>query len=209
MAVLLREARVPERAPAAADRDRAAHVLVQRARSAPARRARASAPACRSTSTSCSATRSSRSARACIIPWTTQGKGLFQYYERLLEGLAARPELLARHPVARPARRRAGGGAARRELQGHRQVEEPLRPRDALLLRLRGRRALHRAPVPAGRVRHAARSAGRSTCARCRARSATATASSPRCSPCMVHGHSIAEASQPEPRRRAAYFSDS
>lgn len=24
-----------------------------------------------------------------IIPWTTQGKGLFQYYERLLEGLAA------------------------------------------------------------------------------------------------------------------------
>ena len=24
-----------------------------------------------------------------LIPWTTQGKGLFQYYERLLEGLAA------------------------------------------------------------------------------------------------------------------------
>ncbi len=23
-----------------------------------------------------------------IIPWTTQGKGLFQYYEKLLEGLA-------------------------------------------------------------------------------------------------------------------------
>ena len=34
-----------------------------------------------------------------LIPWTTQGKGLFQYYERLLEGLAERPGLLARHAV--------------------------------------------------------------------------------------------------------------
>ncbi|MEN2741126.1 excinuclease ABC subunit UvrA [Microbacterium sp. X-17] len=28
-------------------------------------------------------------AEGVLIPWTTQGKGLFQYYERLLEGLAA------------------------------------------------------------------------------------------------------------------------
>ncbi|MDQ1128400.1 excinuclease ABC subunit UvrA [Microbacterium sp. SORGH_AS_0888] len=28
-------------------------------------------------------------AQGVIIPWTTQGKGLFQYYERLLEGLSA------------------------------------------------------------------------------------------------------------------------
>ncbi len=65
MADLLREARLPERPPAAAHRDRAAHVLVQRAVRRVPRPARASARACRWTSTSCSATRSSRSARAC------------------------------------------------------------------------------------------------------------------------------------------------
>ena len=33
-----------------------------------------------------------------IIPWTTPGKGLYNYFERLLEGLAARPRLLLTTP---------------------------------------------------------------------------------------------------------------
>ena len=36
-----------------------------------------------------------------IMPWTNQGKRLFNYYERLLEGLAERPRVLARHARGR------------------------------------------------------------------------------------------------------------
>ena len=76
-------------------------------------------------------------------------------------------------------------------------MEEPLRPRDVAT------RRASRASIPyierkylAGRDRHAARRAGPSTCARCRARSATASGSSPRCSRCSSHGHSIADVSE-------------
>ena len=155
MAVLLREAGVPERAPAAAHRDRAAHLLVQRAvrrvpdllgprhphvggRRPHARRRGAVDP------------------RGRAHPVDDPGQGPLPVLRATARGSRRRPQLLARHAVARPARRRPGRGAARRELQGDRQVEEPLRPRDALLVRLRGRRAVHRAPVHAGRLRFAA-----------------------------------------------------
>ena len=133
---LLREARVPERPPAAAHRDRAAHLLVQRARSARARRARASARACRWMSTSCSATTELSIREGVLIPWTTQGKGLFQYYERLLEGLAARPQLLARHPLAR-----ASATRCRRRSCAARTTRSPSSGRTATGARCATRRA--------------------------------------------------------------------
>ena len=136
-------------------------------------------------------------------PVDDAGQGALPVLRAAARGSRRRPRLLARHPVARPARRRAGGRAARRELQGHGQVEEPLRPRDAVLVRLRGRRPLHRAPVRAGRVRLAAPALVGVPARSAVPGRATATGSSPRCSPCSVHGHSIADASRAEPRRRA------
>ena len=124
-----------------------------------------------------------------LIPWTTQGKGLFQYYERLLEGLAADLELLARHPVERDLRVDVQEAVLRGEnYKVTVQVEEPLRPRDALLVRVRGRRALHRAPVRAGRVRLAAPALVGVPARGAVPGRATATGSSPRCSRCSCTG---------------------
>ena len=57
-------------------------------RSVPAPSAPGSARACRSTKTCCSATRSLSITEGVILPWTSQGKSLYNYYEKLLDGLA-------------------------------------------------------------------------------------------------------------------------
>ena len=57
-------------------------------RSARAPSARASAPACRWMPTSSSPTTRVSLAEGVILPWTNSGKGLFNYFEKLLDGLA-------------------------------------------------------------------------------------------------------------------------
>ena len=53
-----------------------------------------------------------------VLPWNQSGKGMYSYFQRLLEGLVARPELRPRHPVGQAARRRAAGDPARQRLRG-------------------------------------------------------------------------------------------
>ena len=110
VAHLLREALVPQPAPDRSSPRSSRAPSRSTRRSAPAPSARASARACRSTTTLLLGDPALSLAEGVILPWTSQGKGLYNYYEQLLEGLAARPRLLARHPVG-GARRR---GRARR-----------------------------------------------------------------------------------------------
>ena len=123
---------LPERPPDPAHRDRAAHLLVQRAVRRLPRVLRASARGCRWTPTCCSATRSSRIARGRHpARGPRRARACTSYFERLLEGLAARPDFSLDTPWKELPRRRAGRRPARQQLQGHGAVEEPLRPRDA------------------------------------------------------------------------------
>ena len=145
-------------------------------RSAPAPSARASARACRSTPTCCSATRALSIDEGVILPWTTQGKGLYNYYERLLEGLARdlgfsldTPwEELDRRGAATPccaattSRSRCGGSNRYGREMSYTSGFEGVVP------------YIERQYLQA-ETDVAARSAGPSTCARCRARSATAS----------------------------------
>ena len=114
-------------------------------------------------------------AEGVILPWTSQGKSLYNYYEKLLGGLARDLDFSLDTPWEELPTRRAPGGAARRQLRGQGQVAQPLRPRDELHLRLRGRRArTSSASTCRPRPTCSARG-GPSTSARCRARSATAS----------------------------------
>ena len=187
VAELLREARLSERPPAAAHRDRAADVLVQRA----VRRVpdllgprHADVGGCRPHARR----RGAVHPRGRAHPVDHPGQGTLPVLRAPARRPRGRPQLLARHPVERPARRRAGRGAPRRELQGHGALEEPLRPRDALRLGLRGRRALHRAAVRAGRVRLSAPEVVGVPPRGALPRRARATGSSPRCSRCSCTG---------------------
>ena len=62
--------------------------------------------------------RASRSTRASSCPWNQAGKGMYSYFQRLLEGLVARPGLRPRHPVGQAVRRGAAGDPARQRLRG-------------------------------------------------------------------------------------------
>ena len=126
-------------------------------RSAPAPSAPASARACRSTRTLLLGDPTLSIAEGVILPWTSQGKSLYNYYEKLLDGLARDLGFSLDTPWEELAAEARAGRAARRQLRGQGAVAQPLRPRDELHVRLRGRRALHRAAVPAGRDRRAAR----------------------------------------------------
>ena len=82
-----RSSRAPTSTPSSSPRSSRAPSRSTR-RSAPAPSARASARACRSTTRCCSATQSLSIAEGVILPWTSQGKSLYNYYEKLLGGLA-------------------------------------------------------------------------------------------------------------------------
>ena len=69
--------------------------------SAPARSARASAPRWRSMPTCSIGDPSLTLNEGVILPWNQAGKGMYSYFQRLLEGLVARPALLARRAVGR------------------------------------------------------------------------------------------------------------
>ena len=151
-AAVLRAARLPQRPPAVDRRDRAAVVLVQQRRSAPAPSAPASAPGSRSTPSWSSPTTSSRSPRArsprgprAPRPASTSSgcsrRSPTTWASRWTRPWRALPERARKAAAARPG------------LPGARAVPEPLRPRALLLHRLRGRDPVRRAPAHRDRVR--------------------------------------------------------
>jgi hypothetical protein len=151
---------VPQRASAAADRDRAAHLLVQRAvRGVPGLLGPGDAHVRRRRSHA--RRRGSLDQRGRHHPVDDAGQGPLPVLRATARRSRGRPGLLTGHSVAEAAGRGQRGRAARRELQGHGEVAQPLRPGDAVLVGIRGRRALHRAPVHAGRIRHPAPALGR------------------------------------------------
>ena len=187
VAVLLREARLPERPPAAAHRDRAPHVLVQRAvRRLPGllRPRHAHVGRCRPHARR----RGAVDPRGRAHPVDDPGQGTLPVLRAPARRPRERPRLLARHPVEEAARRTCA-----RRCCAARTTRSPCGGRTATAARCATRRASRAScPTSSGSTRRPSptrsASAGRSTCARCRAPCATATGSSRRCSPCSCTG---------------------
>ena len=169
-AALLRAAGLPERPPARRRRARAAVVLVQLARSAPARSAPGSAPGWRSTPSSSSPTTTPPWREGAIAPWaqravattssgcsTALGEELGFSLDTPWRALPQRAQNAVLHGQ-RP--------------QGPRPLPQPLRPGALVLDRLRGRRSRSSSAGTPRRSPTGAGSATRATCARCRARRA-------------------------------------
>ena len=166
---------LPERPPGPAHRDRAAHLLVQRPvrrlprvlrpRHQDGGRRRPAASATRaSASTRASSCRGTSPARAC----TATSSGCSRA-SRATSSSTSTPRGASCPRASQDAILRGN------DFEVQVQWQQPLRPRDEVHDRLRGRHALHRAQVPRGRDRLVSSSATASTCARSRARSATAS----------------------------------
>ena len=195
MAVLLREARLPERPPAAAHRDRAAHLLVQR----PVRRVPdvlgprhphvgGRRPHARR--------RGGLDPRGRAHPVDDAGQGAVPVLRAAARGPGRRPRLLARHPLARPAR-----STCRRRCCAARTTRSPSSGRTATAARCATRPASRAScPTSSGSTSRPSptrsASAGRSTSARCRAPSCNGDRLKPEVLAVLVHGHSIADASR-------------
>ena len=209
MAVLLREARVPERPPAPAHRDRAAHLLVQRAvrrlpdvlgprhphvggRRAHARRRRALDP------------------RGRAHPVDDAGQGPLPVLRAAARGpRRATSNFSLDTPWQRPPR-----STCRTPCCAARTTRSRSSGRTATAARCATRPA-SRASCPTSSASTCrpsptrSASAGRSTCARCRARSCNGDRLKPEVLAVLVHGHSIADVVAPEPRRCAGVLRDS
>ena len=196
MAELLREARLPERPPAAAHRDRAAHVLVQRAVRRLPRRAPASARACRWTSTSCSATRSSRSARACSSRGPPRARGSSSTTSGCSRASRATSNFSLDTPW-KDLRVDVQDAVLRGEnykvtVQWKNRYGREMRYTsgfEGVVPYIERQYVQAESDTPA-------RSAGRSTSARCRASSCNGDRLKPEVLAVLVHGHSIADASR-------------
>ena len=172
-AEVLRADGLPQRAPDRDRRARAAVVLVQLARSAPAPSATASAPGWRSTRSWSSPTRPGTLGEGVVAPWS--GAHVSDFFHRLLERARRGARLRPRHAVGGPARRRRGSRSSTatrpRCTSGTATAtaaSAPTTPPSRASGPTSSAGTARRSPTPAG-------SGSRASCARCRARSASGT----------------------------------
>ena len=127
---LLREAR-PARTATRSSSPRSSRARSRSTRrSAPAPSARASAPGCRWTPTSARRRRRSASARASSCRGPRRARASSSTTSGCSRASPRDLDFSLDTPWGELRARRAGGRPARRQLRGHGQVEEPLRPRD-------------------------------------------------------------------------------
>ena len=115
-------------------------------------------------------------ADGAIAPWS--GGHISDYFDRLIEALGETLGFRMDTPWAQAARQGQAGAAARLRPAGARPVQEPVRPGALVLHHVRGCDPVRRAAARRGGVATPAGRSSPASCARCRARPATAPGSS-------------------------------